>query len=73
MNKSAWPRCYLWHGLLLALVGALHGSWAMSPGDVAGTLFASALVACSGSMLLDLDVDQEHDRASTAEHLTGAA
>ena len=43
----------------------------MSPSDVAGTLLASALVACSGSMLLDLDVDQEHDRASTAEHLTG--
>ena len=68
MDKSFWPRCLLWHGLLPMLSGVNRGSpWALTLAEGAGNLLEVALGSYSSALLLHWRLPSDFDAETAAQ------
>ena len=67
MDKSHWPRCFLWHGWLPLLSGANGGSpWAENPAEGAGNLLECTLGSYTLGLLSEWQVPVGFDAKGAA-------
>ena len=67
MDKSPWPRCFLWHGWLPILSGVSGGSpWAKSLGEGAANLLECALGRYSSDALTEWQLPVGIDAVAAA-------